>query len=204
MCINPLAFVRSIVFRHQRESGRKMGVAIITRNNSITLSPTHTHTHIVTTECTRTLMSNKFSTCSYALSVLVCWQIYFPPSLKRKFSNLLLDIFTDMFFFSLIHSRLFLQSPANPDLLYIIFFCHTQLTVTLLLALIFGSKVRPSNTYSLSLLLFSFFVPSCSSDDECELFNLIISRVSERDMRGVEWKCNPNELSPWEWFCGLD
>ncbi|CRL02145.1 CLUMA_CG015431, isoform A [Clunio marinus] len=36
---------------------------------------------------------------------------------------------------------LFLQSPANPDLLYIIFFCHTQLTVTLLLALIFGSKV---------------------------------------------------------------
>lgn len=38
--------------------------------------------------------------------------------------------------------RLFLQSPANPDLLYIIFFCHTQLTVTLLLALIFGSKVR--------------------------------------------------------------
>lgn len=38
--------------------------------------------------------------------------------------------------------RLFLQSPANPDLLYIIFFCHTQLTVTLLLCLIFGSKVR--------------------------------------------------------------
>lgn len=37
---------------------------------------------------------------------------------------------------------MFLQSPANPDLLYIIFFCHTQLTVTLLLALIFGSKVR--------------------------------------------------------------
>ncbi|KAF2885573.1 hypothetical protein ILUMI_20596, partial [Ignelater luminosus] len=35
---------------------------------------------------------------------------------------------------------LFLQKPANPDLLYIIFFCHTQLTVTLLLCLIFGSK----------------------------------------------------------------
>jgi len=35
-----------------------------------------------------------------------------------------------------------LQKPANPDLLYIIFFCHTQLTVTLLLCLIFGSKVR--------------------------------------------------------------
>ncbi|XP_055379902.1 uncharacterized protein LOC129611022 [Condylostylus longicornis] len=38
-------------------------------------------------------------------------------------------------------SMLFLQSPANPDLLFIIFFCHTQLTVTLLLGLIFGSKV---------------------------------------------------------------
>ncbi|KAL0279151.1 UNVERIFIED_CONTAM: hypothetical protein PYX00_000765 [Menopon gallinae] len=38
-------------------------------------------------------------------------------------------------------SMLFLQKPANPDLLYIIFFCHTQLTVTLLLCLIFGSKV---------------------------------------------------------------
>ncbi|XP_055837050.1 uncharacterized protein LOC129905573 isoform X3 [Episyrphus balteatus] len=38
-------------------------------------------------------------------------------------------------------SMLFLQSPANPDLLYIIFFSHTQLTVTLLLGLIFGSKV---------------------------------------------------------------
>ncbi|KAJ8872208.1 hypothetical protein PR048_025810 [Dryococelus australis] len=36
--------------------------------------------------------------------------------------------------------KLFLQSPANPDLLFIIFFCHTQLTVTLLLCLIFGSK----------------------------------------------------------------
>lgn len=42
----------------------------------------------------------------------------------------------------LVKTRLFLQSPANPDLLYIIIFCHTQLTVTLLLALIFGSKVR--------------------------------------------------------------
>ncbi|VVC95274.1 unnamed protein product, partial [Leptidea sinapis] len=37
---------------------------------------------------------------------------------------------------------LFLQSPANPDLLYIIFFCHTQLTVTLLLCFIFGSKIH--------------------------------------------------------------
>ncbi|XP_046394812.1 uncharacterized protein LOC124162347 [Ischnura elegans] len=37
-------------------------------------------------------------------------------------------------------SMIFLQSPANPDLLYMIFFCHTQLTITMLLCLIFGSK----------------------------------------------------------------
>ena len=38
-------------------------------------------------------------------------------------------------------SRFFLQHPANPDLLYIIFFCHSQLTITILLCLIFASKV---------------------------------------------------------------
>jgi hypothetical protein len=37
--------------------------------------------------------------------------------------------------------RFFLQHPANPDLLYIIFFCHSQLTITILLCLIFASKV---------------------------------------------------------------
>ncbi|KAF0770098.1 Uncharacterized protein FWK35_00008988, partial [Aphis craccivora] len=37
-------------------------------------------------------------------------------------------------------SMFFLQSPANPDLQYIIFFCHTQLTVTTLLGFIFASK----------------------------------------------------------------
>ena len=42
--------------------------------------------------------------------------------------------------------RLFLRSPANPDLLFIIYFCHTQLTITLLLALIFGSKVSNNST----------------------------------------------------------
>uniref|UniRef100_A0A336LL06 CSON010180 protein n=1 Tax=Culicoides sonorensis TaxID=179676 RepID=A0A336LL06_CULSO len=48
---------------------------------------------------------------------------------------------TDYWDHTFTSSKLFLQSPANPDLLYIIFFCHTQLTVSLLLALIFGSKV---------------------------------------------------------------
>ncbi|KAK9497332.1 hypothetical protein O3M35_004671 [Rhynocoris fuscipes] len=55
-------------------------------------------------------------------------------------------------------SMLFLQSPANPDLLYIIFFCHTQMTVTLLLCFIFGSKAyivlkgggRDEDTFSTS------------------------------------------------------
>ncbi|XP_060829665.1 metabotropic glycine receptor-like [Bombus pascuorum] len=50
------------------------------------------------------------------------------------YNEFLLSVFLNV-------SMLFLQSPANPDLLYVIFFCHTQLTVTLLLCLIFGSKV---------------------------------------------------------------
>ncbi|XP_034942710.1 probable G-protein coupled receptor 158 [Chelonus insularis] len=49
------------------------------------------------------------------------------------YNEFLLSVFLNV-------SMLFLQSPANPDLLYIIFFCHTQLTVTPLLGLIFGSK----------------------------------------------------------------
>lgn len=59
--------------------------------------------------------------------------------------------------------RLFLQSPANPDLLYIIFFCHTQLTVTLLLALIFGSKVRAQlQTGNKQLYIYIFDILSLS------------------------------------------
>ncbi|XP_052126439.1 probable G-protein coupled receptor 158 isoform X2 [Frankliniella occidentalis] len=49
------------------------------------------------------------------------------------YNEFLLSVFLNV-------SMLFLQSPANPDLLFIILFCHTQLTVTLLLGLIFGSK----------------------------------------------------------------
>ncbi|XP_050523395.1 probable G-protein coupled receptor CG31760 isoform X2 [Daktulosphaira vitifoliae] len=37
-------------------------------------------------------------------------------------------------------SMIFLKYPANPDLQYVIFFCHAQLTVTVLLGLLFGSK----------------------------------------------------------------
>lgn len=58
---------------------------------------------------------------------------------------------------------MFLQSPANPDLLYIIFFCHTQLTVTLLLALIFGSKVRAQlQTGNKQLYIYIFDILSLS------------------------------------------
>ncbi|KAK3915388.1 putative G-protein coupled receptor [Frankliniella fusca] len=49
------------------------------------------------------------------------------------YNEFLLSVFLNV-------SMLFLQSPANPDLLFVIFFCHTQLTITLLLGLIFGSK----------------------------------------------------------------
>ncbi|XP_059480872.1 probable G-protein coupled receptor CG31760 isoform X2 [Neocloeon triangulifer] len=49
------------------------------------------------------------------------------------YNEFLLSIFLNI-------SMLFLQSPANPDLLYVIFFSHTQLTVTMLLCFIFGSK----------------------------------------------------------------
>ncbi|XP_050442563.1 probable G-protein coupled receptor CG31760 isoform X2 [Adelges cooleyi] len=37
-------------------------------------------------------------------------------------------------------SMIFLKYPANPDLQYVIFFCHAQLTATVLLGLLFGSK----------------------------------------------------------------
>ncbi|XP_065207310.1 probable G-protein coupled receptor CG31760 [Planococcus citri] len=49
------------------------------------------------------------------------------------YNEFLLSIFLNV-------SMFFLHSPANPDLLYIICFCHTQITITLLLCFIFGSK----------------------------------------------------------------
>ena len=50
------------------------------------------------------------------------------------YNEFLLSIFLNV-------SMFFLQKPANPDLLYIIFFCHSQLTITILLCLIFASKL---------------------------------------------------------------
>ena len=45
--------------------------------------------------------------------------------------------------------RFFLQAPANPDLLYLVLFIHTQLTTTVTLAFLFGSKVCITNLYLL-------------------------------------------------------
>lgn len=66
-----------------------------------------------------------------------------------------------------LRCRLFLQSPANPDLLFVIFFCHTQLTITLLLGLIFGSKVSHQGGGS-----------GCT-----------LGRVGEGDGAEWEWEC---------------
>lgn len=44
--------------------------------------------------------------------------------------------------------RYFLQSTFNPDLLYVVLFLHTQLTTTVTLAFLFGSKVGTA-VYSL-------------------------------------------------------
>ncbi|KAL1462239.1 hypothetical protein WDU94_014091, partial [Cyamophila willieti] len=63
------------------------------------------------------------------------------------YNEFLLSVFLNV-------SIMFLSSPANPDLLYIIFFCHTQLSVTLLLCLIFGSKVGYLIIVSLYLILY--------------------------------------------------
>lgn len=47
-------------------------------------------------------------------------------------------------------SRIFLQDPfpANPDLLYLVIFIHSNLTTTVTLAFLFGSKVSTVSYYS--------------------------------------------------------
>lgn len=76
-----------------------------------------------------------FTVYSQHLTLILCW--------KRNYIEKIMGIVESTNIQKKLkkNCRLFLQSPANPDLLYIIFFCHTQLTVTLLLVLIFGSKV---------------------------------------------------------------
>jgi hypothetical protein len=56
----------------------------------------------------------------------------------------------------LFHSstgRFFLQSPASPDLLYLVHFIHTQLTTTVTLAFLFGSKVSVHSCYVTTRLM---------------------------------------------------
>ncbi|XP_064641576.1 metabotropic glycine receptor-like [Lineus longissimus] len=57
-------------------------------------------------------------------SRFISWAIY---------NETLLSLFLNI-------SMLFLQSPSNPDLLYLVLFLHTQLTTTVTLAFLFGSK----------------------------------------------------------------
>ncbi|XP_074645793.1 metabotropic glycine receptor-like [Tubulanus polymorphus] len=57
-------------------------------------------------------------------SRFISWAIY---------NEFLLSLFLNI-------SMLFLQSPSNPDLLYLVLFLHTQLTTTVTLAFLFGSK----------------------------------------------------------------
>ncbi|XP_031630067.1 uncharacterized protein LOC116345119 [Contarinia nasturtii] len=77
-----------------------------------------------------------------AWGVRLCIMVRKAPSEFNESRFISMAIYNEFFLTCFLNvSMLFLQSPANPDLLYIIFFCHTQLTVTLLLALIFGSKV---------------------------------------------------------------
>ena len=104
------------------------------------------------------------------------WNIDFPPSFPVEFMFLLWGIrlcimvrkapseFNESRFISMTIynefllsiflnvSMFFLQHPANPDLLYIIFFCHSQLTITILLCLIFASKVSTLTSFNYSYL----------------------------------------------------
>ena len=85
--------------------------------------------------------------------------------------------------------RLFLQSPANPDLLYLIFFCHTQLTVTLLLCLIFGSKVRLNRSLYLPRV---YAARACDKRREFQslrpAWNLFISRRAYWSFESNGWR----------------
>lgn len=86
------------------------------------------------------LAGNGFTVYSQHLTLILCWKRNY---IEKICGNCGIDNNNAANIHKKIEKncRLFLQSPANPDLLYIIFFCHTQLTVTLLLVLIFGSKV---------------------------------------------------------------
>ena len=66
---------------------------------------------------------------------------------KKLISTKLIDSLDQDFYWRFTSFRFFLQHPANPDLLYIIFFCHSQLTITILLCLIFASKVGCSYSH---------------------------------------------------------
>ncbi|CAM1308461.1 Uncharacterised protein g4862 [Pycnogonum litorale] len=74
--------------------------------------------------------------------ICLCVVVRKAPSEFNESRYISMAIYNEFFLSIFLNvSMIFLRSPANPDLLYIIFFCHNQLTTTLLLCLIFGSKV---------------------------------------------------------------
>ena len=115
-----------------RKCVSKSGIYSTNDYSRFGLNISHTHTQMLLL-----FLEKKSNWFSFAFELLK----------KDLFLMFLLSIYLFIHLFNIYYVifRLFLQSPANPDLLYIIFFCHTQLTVTLLLALIFGSKVRLLN-----------------------------------------------------------
>ncbi|XP_037067933.1 probable G-protein coupled receptor CG31760 [Pollicipes pollicipes] len=80
--------------------------------------------------------------CSFVWGIRLCIVVRKAPSEFNESKFISLTIYNEFLLTILLNiSTLFLKSPANPDLLYIIFFLHNQLTITVLLVLIFGSKV---------------------------------------------------------------
>ncbi|XP_065220369.1 probable G-protein coupled receptor CG31760 isoform X2 [Planococcus citri] len=73
--------------------------------------------------------------------IRLCIKVRKAPSEFNEGRFISVAIYNEFLLSVFLHvSMYFLHTPANPDLFYIIGFCHTQMTITLLLCFIFGSK----------------------------------------------------------------
>ncbi|XP_050314019.1 probable G-protein coupled receptor 158 isoform X2 [Anthonomus grandis grandis] len=95
--------------------------------------------------CRTDLWDNFFSVVEIAFliwGIRLCVVVRKAPSEFNESKFISLAIYNEFVLCLFLNvTTFFLQKPANPDLMYIIYFVHTQLSVTLLLGLIFGSKV---------------------------------------------------------------
>ncbi|XP_076262714.1 metabotropic glycine receptor-like isoform X2 [Rhynchophorus ferrugineus] len=95
--------------------------------------------------CRTDLWDNVFSVVEIAFliwGIRLCVVVRKAPSEFNESKFISLAIYNEFVLCLFLNvTTFFLQKPANPDLMYIIYFVHTQLSVTLLLGLIFGSKV---------------------------------------------------------------